>query len=235
MTDIASQTFATTHWSVVLLAREKGLPQSGEALEHLCRNYWPPLYVYLRRSGHSREDAEDLAQAFFTRLLEKNYLDTVVPERGRFRTFLLVALKRFIANEWDRARALKRGGGIKNISLDMDRAEGKFEAELAIGTSSPDRMYDRRWALALVDQAMTALRREYEDAGKTDDFERLKPFLVGRQPETADKNDGALRVAVHRLRKRYRELIRREIAQTLAEGEDLEDEFRYLFTILSDH
>ncbi|HXF10113.1 MAG TPA: sigma factor, partial [Desulfuromonadaceae bacterium] len=146
--------FATTHWSVVLMARDKGLPGSAVALEELCRVYWYPLYAYVRRSGHSREDAEDLVQAFFARLLDKNYLEAVVPERGRFRNFMLVALKRFLANEWDRKRAQKRGGGIKAVSLDVALAESKLEADLVAGDLSPERIYERRWALTLLEQTM---------------------------------------------------------------------------------
>jgi RNA polymerase sigma factor (sigma-70 family) len=234
--------FATTHWSLVLSARDKKSPQSADALEKLCRAYWYPLYAYIRRTGQSKENAEDLTQAFFARLLEKNFLNAAEPERGRFRSFLLVALKRFMANEWDRVRAQKRGGGQTHVPLDTELAERKFQAETTAGEISPDRLYDRRWALTLLEQTMARLRAEFERAGKTVEFERLKSFL------TADKSEipyatvaaelgmveSALRVAVHRLRRRYRELFREEIAHTLAEGEDIDEELRHLLTVLSE-
>ena len=234
--------FVTTHWSLVLSARDRQSPQSAEALEKLCRAYWYPLYAYARRAGQSRENAEDLTQAFFARLLEKNYLDAAEPERGRFRSFLLLALKRFMANDWDRVRAQKRGGGQAQIPLDTELAERKFSAETVAGEISPDRLYERRWALTLLEQTMARLRAEFAAAGKIAEFEKLKTFL------TADKHaipyatvaaelgmgEGALRVAVHRLRKRYRELFREEIAHTLAAGEDVDTELRHLLTVLSE-
>jgi RNA polymerase sigma factor (sigma-70 family) len=233
--------FVTTHWSLVLSARDKKSPQSADALEKLCRAYWYPLYAYIRRTGQSKENAEDLTQAFFARLLEKNFLNAAEPERGRFRSFLLVALKRFLANEWDRVRAQKRGGGQTHVPLDTELAERKFQAETTAGEISPDRLYDRRWALTLIEQTMARLRAEFERAGKAVEFEGLKSFL------TADKNEipnatiaaelgmgeSALRVAVHRLRKRYRELFREEIGHTLAGGEDVDTELQYLLSVLS--
>jgi DNA-directed RNA polymerase specialized sigma24 family protein len=234
--------FATTHWSLVLSARDPQSPQSADALEKLCRAYWYPLYAYARRAGQSKENAEDLTQAFFARLLEKNFLEAAEPERGRFRSFLLMTLKRFMANEWDRGRAQKRGGGRLHVPLDTELAERKFQAETTAGEMSPDRLYERRWALTLLEQTMARLRTEFAAAGKTAEFEKLKSFL------TADKHaipystaatglgigDGAARVAVHRLRKRYRELFREEIAHTLAAGEDLDGELRHLLTVLSE-
>jgi len=232
--------FATTHWSLVVSAREANSPQSIAALEQLCRAYWYPLYAYVRRTGQSRENAEDLTQAFFARLLEKNYLGAAEPERGRFRSFLLIALKRFMANEWDRERAQKRGGGQPVLSLDADLADQRFQGEPAAGALSPDRLYERRWALTLLDQTMARLRAEFLAAGKIGEFEKLKSFLtVDRDrvsyPDAAAElgiGEGALRVAVHRLRKRYRELFREEIAHTLAAGEDLDTELRHLVTVL---
>jgi len=234
--------FVTTHWSLVLAARDKQSPQSAEALEKLCRAYWYPLYAYLRRTGQSRENAEDLTQAFFARLLEKHFLDSAAQERGRFRSFLLIALKRFVANEWDREQAQKRGGGRTHISFDTELAERKFQSEIVAPEVSPDRAFERRWALTLIEQTMSRLRAEFERSGKIPEFERLKVFL------TADKTkipyaaaagelgmtESALRVAVHRLRKRYRELFREEIAHTLAEGESVEEELQHLLGVLSD-
>jgi RNA polymerase sigma-70 factor (ECF subfamily) len=233
--------FVTTHWSLVLSAKDKQSPQSTDALEKLCRAYWYPLYAYVRRSGRTKEDAEDLTQAFFARLLEKNFLDAAEQERGRFRSFLLVALKRFLANEWDRARAQKRGGGQTHVPLDTEFAERKFQTEFMAEEISPDRAYERRWALTLLEQTMARLRAEFEQSGKINEFERLKIFLTADKREipyttVADElkmNENALRVAVHRLRKRYRELFREEIANTLAEGEDIDTELRYLLAVLS--
>lgn len=233
--------FATTHWSLVLSAGDQPSPQAADALEKLCRAYWYPLYAYVRRTGQSKENAEDLTQAFFALLLEKNFLEAAERERGRFRSFLLVALKRFLANEWDRVRAQKRGGGRTQISLDTELAEQKLKIETSAGEISPDRLYERRWALTLLEQTMARLRAEFERAGKAAEFERLKSFLTADKREmpyaTAaaelGMNESALRVAAHRLRKRYRELFREEIAHTLAEGEDVDTELRYLLAVLS--
>ena len=233
--------FVTTHWSLVLSARDKNSPQSADALEKLCRAYWYPLYAYVRRTGQSKENAEDLTQAFFARLLEKNFLEAAEPERGRFRSFLLVALKRFLTNEWDRARAQKRGGGQTHVPLDTELAERKFKVETTAGEISPDRLYDRRWDLTLIEQTMARLRAEFERADKAAEFERLKSFLTADKnaipyPAVADElgmSESTLRVAVHRLRSRYRELFREEIAHTLAEGEDVDEELRHLLTVLS--
>lgn len=236
-----SPVFATTHWSLVLTARDPQSPQSAAALEKLCRVYWFPLYAYVRRGGGSKEDAEDLTQAFFARLLEKKFLDSVQQERGKFRTFLLVSLKRFLANEWHRVHAQKRGGFQTHVPLDTELAERKLQSEIAAPEISPERDYERRWALALLDQTMSRLRREFEHAGKISEFDRLKTFLTADSKEipydTAaaglGMSESALRVAIHRLRRRYRELFREEIAHTLAEGENVEDELRHLLEVLS--
>lgn len=233
--------FATTHWSLVLSARDPQSPQSAAALEKLCRTYWFPLYAYVRRGGGLKEDAEDLTQAFFARLLEKKFLDSVRQERGRFRTFLLVALKRFLANEWHRAHAQKRGGFQTPVPLDTELAERKLQTEIAAPEVSPDRDYERRWALALLEQTLSRLRAEFQRAGKIPEFERLKNFLTADSKEipyaTAAAELGlgesAMRVAVHRLRRRYREVFREEIAHTLAEGESVEDELHHLLDVLS--
>lgn len=233
--------FVTTHWSVVLSARDGESPQSAAALEKLCRIYWYPLYAYIRRSGQSKENAEDLTQAFFARLLEKKSLDAAQQERGRFRSFLLVALKRFLANEWERAHAQKRGGFQTHMSLDTEMAEHKFQSEIAGAEIPPDRAFERRWALTLLEQTMSRLRSEFKRAGKTTEFERLKIFLTADKKEIPyatvaaelGMNESALRVAVHRLRKRYRELFREEIAHTLAEGESVDEELRHLMSVLA--
>lgn len=233
--------FATTHWSQVLSARDRQSPQSAAALEKLCRAYWYPLYAYIRRAGQSKENAEDLTQAFFARLLEKNYLDSARQERGRFRSFLLVALNHFMANEWVRAHAQKRGGFQTQLSLDTELAERKFQSEISSPQTPPDRAFERRWALTLLEQTMSRLRSEFKQAGKIAEFEKLKIFLIADKKEIPyakiaeemGTNESALRVAVHRLRKRYRELFREEIAHTLAEGESVDEEMRYLLSVLS--
>jgi RNA polymerase sigma factor (sigma-70 family) len=215
-------------------------PQAHQALETLCRNYWYPLYAYVRRQGHSAHDAQDLTQAFFARLLEKNYLADVQREKGRFRSFLLASLKHFLANEWDREQALKRGGGKRLIALDDDSAESRYKLEPKDDLSA-DKIYERRWALTLLDQVLTKLRGEFEKDGKLDQFEALKQYLSGGRTsvsyaQAADKlgmNEGAIKVAVHRLRKRYRKLLRAEIAQTVATASEVEAEIRYLFAALS--
>src|SRR5688572_18941874 len=215
-------------------------PQAHQALETLCGNYWYPLYAYVRRQGRSAHDAQDLTQAFFARLLEKNYLADVQREKGRFRSFLLASLKHFLANEWDREQALKRGGGKRLIALDEDSAESRYKLEPKDDLSA-DKIYERRWALTLLDQVLAKLRSEFERDGKLEQFETLKHYLsAGRTSvsyaQAADKlgmNEGAIKVAVHRLRKRYRELLRAEIAQTVATASEIEAEIRYLFAALS--
>lgn len=230
-----------TRWTVVLAARDKSSAQSLEALETLCQTYWYPLYAYMRRQGHSLHDAQDLTQEFFARLLEKDYLRSVAREKGRFRTFLLVALKRFLANEWDRTRAHKRGGGQVHLSLDTSSAERSFQADSAVELS-PDKIYDRRWALTLLDQTLARLRGEFAQAGKSADFERLKICLTAERgsicyPDLANGmglSEAALRVTVHRLRRRFRELFREEIAHTVADPSQIDEEVRYLLTVLGE-
>lgn len=232
--------FVTTHWSVVLSARGKDSPQSAAALETLCRTYWYPLYAYVRRQGHSPPDAQDLTQEFFARLLEKDYLKAADREKGRFRTFLIVALKRFLANEWDRLRAQKRGGGQPLLSLDAELAEQRYRIEPVEGTTA-DRIFERRWALTLLDRTMTRLREEFASAGKAGDFDQLKACLTAERGEISyaeialalGTSEGAARVAVHRLRKRFREVFREEIAHTVSTPEEIEEEVRYLISVLA--
>jgi RNA polymerase sigma factor (sigma-70 family) len=215
-------------------------PAAKQALETLCTTYWYPLYAYVRRQGHGPHDAQDLTQAFFERLLERNFLAQVQREKGRFRSFLLASLKHFLANEWDRERALKRGGGRKLIALDDDSAEGRYKLEPKDDLSA-DRIYERRWALTLLDKVLGNLRAEYENAGKAEVFEILKEYLSARRTSVSyahaaqklGMNEGAVKVAVHRLRKRYRELLRAEIAHTVATASEIEAEIRYLFAVLS--
>jgi RNA polymerase sigma factor (sigma-70 family) len=232
--------FVTTHWSVVLAARDKASPVSAEALETLCRRYWYPLYAFVRRVGNSPHDAEDLTQEFFSRLLQKAWLDAAEQGRGRFRTFLVMAMKRFLANEWDRVRAAKRGGGQTFLPLETEFAETRYQRE---PTTPPpaDSLYERRWALTLLDQSVAALRGEYERDGRGADFDQLKGFLTadrgaipyGEIARESGSTEGAARVAVHRMRKRFREVFRATIAHTVAEARDLDDEVRHIVEILS--
>ncbi len=231
--------FVTTRWSVVLAAQEKSSPESAAALETLCRAYWYPLYVYVRGSGHSPHDSQDLTQEFFARLLAKDYLQAADREKGRFRTFLRVCLKRFLANEWDRQRAAKRGGGEHPTSLDAAVAEQRYATELTTGVP-PDRLYERQWAMALLEQAMARLRAEYTDTARVAEFEQLKSALTAERgtipyaelAAALNTTEGAARVAVHRLRKRYRELFRAAVADTVSEPGDVDDEVRHIATVL---
>lgn len=233
--------FATTRWTVVLAAGNPSAPQAGVALEELCRTYWYPLYAYVRRHGHSREDAEDLAQAFFARLLEKNYLEGLTSDKGKFRAFLLVALKRFLANEWDRAHRQKRGGGQTPLSLDWQDADQRYQIN-PVDTLSPDKLYDRAWAVTVLEQVITRLRNESAADGKAKLYEHLKGFLmVGKSDipyaqaaAALELSEGAVRVAVHRLRHRYRELLRQEVAQTLSDPAQVDEEMQALFSALTE-
>jgi len=233
--------FATTHWTVVLTAGGGGSQQADMALEELCRTYWYPLYVYVRRQTPTREDAEDLTQAFFARFLEKNYLAGLNSERGRFRAFLLAALKHFLANEWDRANRQKRGGGVAVVPLDWQNADTRYQIDPP-DNLSPDKLYDRAWAVTVLERVLARLRDESATEGKADLFGQLKPYLsVGKSAipyaQAADSmklTEGAVRVAVHRLRGRYRELLRDEVRQTISDPAQVEEEMRALFTAFAD-
>jgi RNA polymerase sigma factor (sigma-70 family) len=227
--------FVSTRWTVVLSAGRKSSPQSDQALAELCQIYWYPLYAYVRRQGHSREDAEDLVQAFFALFLEKNYLEGLSSDCGKFRAFLLACLKHFLANQWDKARRYKRGGTAQHLSLDWQTADERYHLEPP-DIASPDRLYDREWALALLERVVERLRQEYTVAGKQDLFEHAKGFLMGRgdgvphsQAAAAlNMDEGALRVAVHRMRKRYRDTLKEEIGQTLSDPSSVDEELRSL-------
>ena len=231
--------FATTQWSVVLLARNGQSPQAREALEQLCRTYWYALYAYIRRRGHPHEDAQDLTQGFFARLLEKNWLADIEQQGGRFRSFLLTALNRFLAGEYDRAQAVKRGGGRKIFSLDQLPVQERYLHEPAT-EETPEKAFERHWALTVLDEALTRLRHETMAAGRAQQFELLNPFLSREEGQGGyftiaallGMSPGAVGVAVHRLRRRYRELVREGIANTLTAPTQVEDEVRYLFTVL---
>ena len=223
----------------MLTAVRGGSPQAEVALEELCRTYWYPLYAYARRHGHSREDAEDLTQGFFTRLLEKNYLEGIQSDKGKFRAFLLVALKRYMVNEWHYAHRQKRGGDDVTLSLNWQEAETRYQIDPSHDIS-PDKLYDRAWALVMLERVITRLRDENATEDKTDLYGQLKPFLMVGKSEipyaqaavSLNMSEGALRVAVHRLRRRYRELLREEIAQTLAHPAQADEEMQALFSAL---
>jgi len=231
--------FTTTHWSVVLLAGQADSPHATEALEKLCRTYWYPLYVYVRRQGNSPEDAQDLTQNFFSRLLEKNYFAKADPDRGKFRTFLLRSMKNFLVNEWKRAGRVKRGGDLTFLSFDANVAEDRYAAEPA-NESNPDTAYEQRWAVTLIEQVLTALRQEFNAADKARLFEELKGFIWGDKSTASyveiaghlNLTEGTVKVAVHRLRQRFRELLRAEVAHTVARPEDIDGELRHLIAVV---
>ena len=233
--------FATTHWTVVMTAGRSHTTGARAALDELCQLYWYPLYAYVRRRGLSPEDAEDMTQEFFRTLLEKEYLKAADREKGRFRTFLLVALQRFLANDWDRARAQKRGGRLEHVSLDTSSAETQYQVEAA-SEISPERIYDRRWAFALLGKTMARLRAEFVASGKQDEFERIKECLTadrgtldyGALSRRSGQSEGTLRVGIHRLRKRFREVFREEVAQTVATPTEIDAEMRHLMAALAD-
>jgi RNA polymerase sigma-70 factor (ECF subfamily) len=228
--------FKTTHWSAVLSAGKDEGEQGRKALAKLCQTYWYPLYVFVRRQGQNADDAKDLVQGFFAKVLEKNYIKDAVPEKGRFRSFLLLALKRYMANEWDRANRQKRGGGVETISLDANETETRYQAE-PVDTMSPEKVYERRWAQTLLGQVLQRLESEFKALGKEETYQGLKAFLntEGHQRSYAEvgrdlgMNEGAVKVAVHRLRQRYRELLRSEIANTVADPALVDEEIRHLF------
>ena len=229
--------FVTTHWSVVLSAREPESAQSAAALETLCRTYWYPLYAFLRRQGRTPQDAQDLTQGFFARLLQKDYLRAAAREKGKFRTFLLVALKRFVANEWDREHAQKRGGFAPVVAIDQEFAESRLAADPSPNVQ-PDVLYDRQWAMTLLERTMSRLQEEYTASGRAKLFEYLQTCL-GRDEsalpyaEIAARlklTEAAVKMAVHRLRARYREILRAEIAHTVSSAEEVEEEVRHLFS-----
>jgi RNA polymerase sigma-70 factor (ECF subfamily) len=233
--------FATTRWSVVHAAGDSKSPEAGQALEQLCRAYWYPLYAYVRRKGHAAEDAQDLTQEFFARLLARNYLRVADRNRGRFRSFLLGSLEHFLAREWTKARAQKRGGGRAVLSLDEMGAESRYLLESAHDLTA-ERIFERRWATTILDQAMARLREECLATRKSDLLDRVEGQLSGEKGETSyagvaaalGMSEGAVKVAVHRLRQRFGELVRAEIAQTVTTPEDADDELRYLFAVLRD-
>jgi RNA polymerase sigma factor (sigma-70 family) len=232
--------FATTHWSVVLAAGQSADTEASAALERLCRTYWYPLYAYVRRRGFSHEDAQDLTQAFFAHLLRKDFLDGVGPEKGRFRSFLLACLKHFLVDEWKRAGTAKRGGNCPALPLDMDKAEARYQLEARV-EANPESLFERRWALDLLERVLDRLRHEAADSGRKAVFDELECCLLGDRPtETYAQlgsrlglSETAVKVTVHRLRQRYRELLLEEVAHTVSRPEEPEAEMRYLLEVVS--
>ncbi|MHC1767257.1 MAG: RNA polymerase sigma factor [Verrucomicrobiia bacterium] len=235
-----SEWFATTHWTVVLAAGNGNSPQAADALERLCRTYWFPLYAYIRRRGRSPEDAQDLTQGFLASLLSTHSLGTIHPAKGRFRSFLLASLNHFLANEWDKARTLKRGAGQPAVSVDA--AETRYRAEPR-EEMSPDRIFARQWAVTLLAQVAARLREDYQAADKGPLFDALQIYLTGEKGlpsyrEAAERlglSIDALKKAVERLRRRYGERLREEIAHTVTDPAEVDEEIRYLRSVVAAH
>jgi RNA polymerase sigma-70 factor (ECF subfamily) len=233
-----SSQFPTTRWTMVVAAGDPHRKEARSALVSLCENYWYPLYAYLRRRGYTADQAQDLTQEFFMRVLEGRYLDRANSEKGRFRAFILTSLKFFVADEGDRRRAYKRGGEVV-APLEFSSGEERYQREPA-HDETPERIFERRWALSVLDRVVEKLRNEFVHHGRPEHFERLKVFLLGRSdaPYAAlaremNTSEGALKVAIHRLRKRYRELFRQEIADTVADPAEVESELRFLAAVLT--
>jgi RNA polymerase sigma-70 factor (ECF subfamily) len=235
----APKRFLTTHWSLVVAARDADSPEARTALAALCEAYWYPLYIFIRRQGHSMEAAQDLTQEFLARLIEKDVLEKVDEQKGKFRSFLLAACKHFLANERDRDQAQKRGGGREFLSIDARDADSRYVAEPSHNLT-PEKLFERRWALVLLQQVLARLRDEFKASGKVAHFERLKVFLTddktslryAQAAEALHLSGGAVKVAVHRLRRRYRELLREEIARTVHDPSQVDADIRDLFTAL---
>jgi RNA polymerase sigma-70 factor (ECF subfamily) len=233
--------FATTHWSIVLAAGNQSSPDYTRALSTLCQTYWYPLYAYLRRWGCDRQQAEDYTQSFFASLIERQAVGEADPKRGKFRSFLLSSLKHFLADEWDRTQAQKRGGDIKILSLDIDDGETRYGCE-PVDELTPEKLFERHWAQTVLKQAMTRLKAEYVTAGKQQLFDHLKTCLTAEQGSISysniavklDMTEGAVKVAVHRLRHRYAEFVREQIAQTVATPEQIDEEINELYAALAD-
>lgn len=230
--------FPTTQWSLVVAAGDPHRKEARSALVSLCESYWYPLYAYLRRRGYKAEEAQDLTQEFFIRVLEGRYLDRADPEKGRFRSFILTSLKFFVADEEDRRRAHKRGGDVL-VAAEVSRGEERYQREPA-HEETPERIFERRWALSVLDRVMEKLRNEFVQHGRPEHFDQLKVYLLGQYeapyaPLAREMNtsEGALKVAIHRLRKRYRHLFRQEIADTVADPGEVESELRFLAAVLS--
>ncbi|MFV1963894.1 MAG: RNA polymerase sigma factor [Pirellulaceae bacterium] len=233
------QQFASTHWSIVLDAGRDSSPTSEQALSTLCETYWYPLYAFVRRQGYESSDAQDLTQGFFLRLLEKRDFANVDRQKGRFRSFLLASLKHYLINEWDKARAAKRGGGRPNLPLEFDAAERRYSLE-PCHEQTPEAIFDREWALTVLEQVRSQLVAEHASDDRRDQYDQLHLYLTGEPTslsyreagEQLDMTEGAVKVAVHRLRRRFRELLREQIGQTVATESVIDDEVAALFKAL---
>lgn len=243
MTDSPVQSprrFATTRWSLIVAAGRKSSPDAEAALETLCNAYWFPLYAYVRSRGKNANDARDLTQEFFARLLEKDFLQSADPDRGRFRSFLLTVLKRFLANEHEKEQALKRGGDRRKLSIDFDSGEQRIQIEPAT-SATPESIFERQWALTLLQRVLANLEADYSESGRRELFEKCRIYLTGSAgappyADTAEQlgmTEGALKVAVHRMRKQYREKLQEEVAQTVSSEAEVEDEIRALMTAVA--
>ena len=231
--------FETTRWSVVLAAGGES-SNASDALAFLCEAYWYPLYAFVRRHGHDADAAQDLTQAFFARFIEKRDVQAARRERGRFRAFLLASMKHFLLNEYRRQRAAKRGGGRIPLALEVETADGRYERDLP-DTITPEALFDRQWALTVINRALGRLRRQAAEAAKIREFELLKDSLTGDLPhgsyrrvgEALGLSEGAVKVAVHRLRRRFQLALRAEISDTVASAADIEGELEYLLRALT--
>jgi RNA polymerase sigma-70 factor (ECF subfamily) len=238
--DRCNSEFGSTRWSIVLAAGQASTADAREALAILCRHYWYPLYAYVRRRRHNADEAQDLIQEFFARLLEKNLIGKADPQRGRFRSFLLTSLRNFLANEWAKARSAKRHPEHPPLSLDLQSGEARYVGE-PVDTLTPERLFERRWAETLLDRVTEQLRQEFIRAGKQAHFEQLAPFLAGRNQDVCYANaaaqlgisEGAAMVAALRMRRRFRHLLRSEIAHTVADPRTVDEEIQQLFAALS--
>jgi RNA polymerase sigma-70 factor (ECF subfamily) len=232
--------FATTSWTKVLAAREAPSADSRQALEALCRVYWYPLYALVRREGHDAEESRDLTQAYFAELLEKGYLDDYDPARGRFRAFLKASVKHFLSKQREKAQTWKRGGRAEVLSLDAQDVEGRYRNEPA-DRLTPEEIFERRWALTVLERALARLRREQEDTDRAKEFARLEGYLTGEQAgeryrEVArelDTSEAAVKATVHRLRQRFGQLLRAEIEETVSSTEDVDDEVKHLLGVIA--
>jgi RNA polymerase sigma-70 factor (ECF subfamily) len=234
------QWFATTHWTVVLAAGQSPSPEADAALETLCQVYWYPLYSYVRRQGNSPHDAQDLTQGFFAHFLDKNYFRLADPQKGKFRSFLLVALKRFLVNEFEQSNATKRGGGRVHIELDEAAAEELYRLDVC-AESDLDKLFDRSWAFTVLEQAQSRLKQEYAREGKAERFAHLAQFLPGAQAEATYSQvaerlgvaEGTIKSDMHRLRQRFGQLLRAEIVHTVSDPKEIDEEIRHLINAIS--
>jgi len=232
--------FATTSWTKVLAARDAPSSEGRQALESLCHVYWYPLYAFVRRQGNDPDDARDLTQAYFAELLEKGYLEDYDPERGRFRVFLMASMRHFLSKQREKAQAWKRGGRADVISLDTQEVEGRYRHEPQ-DQLTPDQIFERRWALTVLEKALGRLRREQEDLDRGREFARIEGYLTGGQSTTSYRElaselgttEGALKMSIHRLRQRYGQLLRSEIAETVSSPAEVDDEIRYLLGVVA--